>query len=609
MGNFVQPEELNLATIFKGNNYIIPIYQRSYAWGKDEIEQLITDIADSNGRYYIGSLIVDKVDTNLYSVIDGQQRLTTIFLLLSHLKPSLLSQFSLKFEAREKSNRTLSEIVLKEKQTLQKDGTLYSDEILDGLRVIENFFKPKDEAFKLKFCNRFQEILIIKTQVPKGIDLNHYFEIMNTRGEQLEIHEIAKGRLLGIIDDADDRNIAATIWDACSKMDSYIQMNFNAESRDSLFCECWNKFTLEDFSDIREKIDIKTFPFEARFSLLEKLKNSDGKNTSAGNATDSTTDSEENQRFETIVTFPNFLLLVNEALLNNQNEDDSSLDDKKFIDSLKRHWKSSENAKLFIFNLLKMRFFFDKYIIKREFAKDYKDEGRWSLQKMEMYYDERKTQKKPQYYLTYGEEDNEQGRTKKLRLLQSALRVTYTAPKTMHWISAVLCKLMNSENADLIELLEKYACRKILTADYKNAMGFGIDRIVFTYLDYILERDGKSKIPNFNFQFRTSIEHFYPQTPIDSEPWADEYLHSFGNLALITVKANSKFSNLAPQSKVDSYPETIKQSPKLNLMQLMMHDNGGWTEDLVRRHEEDMKLVLDNELRRYNLMDCLENEN
>jgi len=44
-------------------------------------------------------------------------------------------------------------------------------------------------------------------------------------------------------------------------------------------------------------------------------------------------------------------------------------------------------------------------------------------------------------------------------------------------------------------------------------------------------------------------------------------------------------------------------------MQLMMHDNGGWTEDLVRRHEEDMKLVLDNELRRYNLMDCLENEN
>lgn len=593
MGNFTQPEELNLTTVFKGNNYIIPIYQRSYAWEKDEIEQLITDIADSNGRYYIGSLIVDKMDTNLYSVIDGQQRLTTIFLLLSYLKPSLISQSSLTFEAREKSNKTLAEIVLREKQTLIKDGTLYSDEILDGLNIIENYFKNKDDNFKQKFCDRFSEILIVKTQVPKKIDLNHYFEIMNTRGEQLEIHEIAKGRLLGAIEEKDDRNIAAIIWDACSQMDSYIQMNFDTESREKLFGISWNMYTSANFFELKEKINTKSIPMEMRFSLKEKL---DGQ---VIEKLDSKSDLEENERFEAVVTFPNFLLLVNEAILNNPTEDDSSLDDKKFINSLKWHWENNQSATAFIFNLLKMRFLFDKYIIKREFAKDYKEEGRWSLQKMEMYYDENKKQKKLQYHLTYGEEKNEQEKTQNLRLLQSALRITYTSPKTMHWISKVLSALIKSEEVCLTELLEKFACQKVFSSDYKNSKGFNIDRIVFSYLDYILERDGKSEIQNFRFHYRRSIEHFYPQTPIDTETWEEEYLHNFGNLALITVKANSKFSNLSPQSKVDSYPETIKQSPKLNIMKKMMLDNGGWTKDLVLRHEKEMMNILDNELRRY----------
>ena len=42
--------------------------------------------------------------------------------------------------------------------------------------------------------NKFSTVTIIRTQVPQNIDLNHYFEIMNTRGEQLELHEIVKAR-------------------------------------------------------------------------------------------------------------------------------------------------------------------------------------------------------------------------------------------------------------------------------------------------------------------------------------------------------------------------------------------------------------------------------
>lgn len=586
MGKYIDPVELNLTNVFENKDFIVPIYQRSYAWEKTEIEQLITDIIDSKGRYFLGSLIVDKVDTNLYSVIDGQQRLTTVFLLLSFLKSSFVSSKSLKFEAREKSNRTLSEI--NNGAELVKDNSLYSDEILNGVEIVKHFFEGKEDLIKV-VESRLSDILIIMTQVPKKIDLNHYFEIMNTRGEQLEIHEIAKGRLLSIIDEENDKNLAAAIWDACAQMDSYIQMDFDTESRELLFSSTWNDFLAKDFDELKEKIKISSLENEKKFSLHEilqhpewGLREKDKKNL----------DPEENERFEPIISFPNLLLVVNEAIQNKGSDEDALLDDKKFLENLGDHFQSDKAAKDFIFTLLRMRYLFDKYILKREFAKDYKEDGKWSLQKIEMYWDENRKQKKPKYTLTY--EDDVKSQT--LRLLQSALRITYTSPKTMHWISQSLASLYENENIDLLSQLEKYASEMVVKAKYKTSKGFDIDRIVFTYLDYILERDGKSSIPNFQFQYRTSIEHFYPQKPAEKGGWEWGILNNFGNLALITVKSNSQFSNLDPDAKASTYPDTLKQSPKLTRMAKLMNEKGCWSEALVLQHEKEMIEVLEQEL-------------
>ena len=66
--------------------YIIPIYQRNYNWGFDEITQLLQDIYESYHKdktqdYFLGSLIVFKRQSaSIYEVIDGQQRLTTLSL-------------------------------------------------------------------------------------------------------------------------------------------------------------------------------------------------------------------------------------------------------------------------------------------------------------------------------------------------------------------------------------------------------------------------------------------------------------------------------------------------------------------------------------------------
>ena len=62
----------------KGDEYIIPLYQRAYAWEDKQLIQLIEDIIDiaDDDYYYIGTLIVSK-QKNKFEVIDGQQRLTS----------------------------------------------------------------------------------------------------------------------------------------------------------------------------------------------------------------------------------------------------------------------------------------------------------------------------------------------------------------------------------------------------------------------------------------------------------------------------------------------------------------------------------------------------
>ena len=70
-----------VSRIFSNVHYEVPIYQRNYAWETDQIEQLIEDINSSKDDYFLGNLIVNQKENNVYEVIDGQQRLTTLYLL------------------------------------------------------------------------------------------------------------------------------------------------------------------------------------------------------------------------------------------------------------------------------------------------------------------------------------------------------------------------------------------------------------------------------------------------------------------------------------------------------------------------------------------------
>jgi uncharacterized protein with ParB-like and HNH nuclease domain len=137
--------------------------------------------------------------------------------------------------------------------------------------------KEKNSESIEDFKKKLDLIRIIRTQVPKDIDLNHYFEIMNTRGEQLELHEILKAKIIGAIKTGDkvtetDKMIAATIWDACAQMDKYVQMSFSVAVRGQLFDNNWDTFKCQNFEEIRNAYNEKQ-ENETECTLRCKLQN------------------------------------------------------------------------------------------------------------------------------------------------------------------------------------------------------------------------------------------------------------------------------------------------------------------------------------------------
>ena len=194
-------EELRILdehTLFDADaHYVIPRYQRAYAW--EEIGQLIDDIndidIDSLENYYIGSLIVSKIQgkAETYEVVDGQQRLTTLFLLLQYLVfdgvlEGDLGQ-TLSFDCRPNSNYTLARIQKILASQIDDENSI-EQPILNGLKVIRLKFEEKSGLNRDDFVSRLAHVVLYRIEVPEHTDLNRYFEIMNTRGEQLEQHDI-----------------------------------------------------------------------------------------------------------------------------------------------------------------------------------------------------------------------------------------------------------------------------------------------------------------------------------------------------------------------------------------------------------------------------------
>lgn len=610
-------EELKIletgGTIFSGGvHYVIPRYQRAYAWQDKEIVQLVDDIADfdSTGYYYIGSLVVSKVNgkDNTFEVVDGQQRLTTLFLLLNYLvsKDGLaagLVEQRLSFDCRDNSNYTLSCIqeLMQEKLSFESEDRI-EQSIRNGVKAIKQKFENDDIAID-EFVERLKKVVLFRIEVPENTDLNRYFEIMNTRGEQLEQHDILKAQLMGSIRCREEQELFSKIWDACSDMTGYVQMHFSPAVRETLFDSEWDSIPETEF----ENIDFNSENKECGNHSIKDIINNDFKVDNV----DGTLDDGTHLRFESIIDFSDFLLHTLRVFVKKERinvELGSLLDDKKLLNDFNSVVKGAEDkglfAESFIIHLLKTRYLFDKYIIKREYTGDDND-GKWSLKELKQagshnrktaYYVNTALKIAGEWYSTY------EPRNKECLMIQSALRVSYTSPKVMHWITELLLWVLDDSNtpAELTTAVERIAARatKENFLDKKDyALGVKTPHIVFNFLDYLLWKKDKISYADFEFEFRNSVEHWYPQNPSDGSFPEWEEVDTFGNLCIISRNVNSKFSNLSPKSKMQSYDKLVeKGSIKLRIMGELIKgcSNDDWaTGGKCKEHQKNMIKTLE----------------
>lgn len=604
------------SSIFKSVRYCIPLYQRDYAWEEKQIVQLIEDIDDVKlgDNYYIGSLIVANHE-GVYEVVDGQQRLTTLFLLLSYLGINTGKEDALSFSCRDKSNYTLRHIrnILADERD-KYDVDQLQQNIICGLNIIKESIEKFTDEHKSLFMKKLENVVLYRIEVPDHTDLNHYFEIMNTRGEQLEQSDVLKARLMSELQgNKSEQEVFAEIWDACRDMSGYVQMHFTPAMRGQLFTAEWGRIPSCKLVDYM-KLPVSSVS-ESGAYISDIISSNYTVKTEDGYLEDDT-----RVRFESVIDFPYFLLHVLKVYLALHPEIKHSngdalvyelLDDKKLTSSFERVLNCgvvnggpidrARFSREFMICLLRTRYLFDKYIIKREYANESSD-GEWSLKSL--FVSGQQSNKRAYYANTrfaaykQWESTNRWRHTHNL-MLQSALRVSYTSPKVMHWITKLLIWL--SYNADGLDTkipnytdeineIAKCPVREFLeNKDF--SLGVNTPHVVLNYLDFLLWK--KDQAVDFTFEFRNSVEHWYPRNPSEGtfERWEDN-VDRFGNLCLIQRNVNSRFSNMSPEAKKSTFKEMIaKGSLKLRIMSELTKGNNAsqeWKDTIVAEHEKDM---------------------
>lgn len=628
-----EPTVFSLNNIFSDarHRYVIPLYQRNYAWGLAEIDALIDDIGNHDGgSYYIGTLIVKKRDNGEYEVIDGQQRLTTLSLIcfcLDEKNEGAAKSYRnvLRFEAREQSNTLLDQIF---------NGSVgFDNKDLDSnsVRILENYKIIKNKIGKLG-SEKLKNINIFRIDVPPKTDLNHYFEVMNNRGVQLEQHEILKAKLMVPLKEDADRSKFSSIWEACADMNRPIQMCFDVNFRDLIFTQSHDQF---DGGKNHEYI------YGADVVQISH----------------SSTKEQDEQKRNSVIDFSNFLVQVIVLFIEkNKNQKIFPIQEKKYFndkDFLKKYELIKDscavNIKEFSLFLLKSRFLLDSFIIHRS-----EKDNDFSI----------KIHKKDKESSYLKNSFSDKKASDHIIMLQSMFHVSHPSNTYKYWLYYAIKWLHNDYKSDEtlsyvispdkfigeLKRIGKEFFMQILVNgnislsdqqcdpnvdDWKKInQGTGVHNFVFNWLDYLIWADinsgqadigvyaksygekigstfpiydegkGQSvifeRIKYFNFTQRSSVEHFYAQNMLKTaensdQKWSSENIHNFGNLCLISKSENSRFSDQTPVSKRDEFVEKKKRSAEsLKLMLMMLHKN--WDVENMECHEKLMIELLKSSL-------------
>lgn len=237
----VQPDKQNIDKVFANTTYYIDFYQRQYKWNDVPVKRLLDDIffrfnkeyerhkdsdieldklIDDYGWYYLNSYVTNKSEGKLY-VVDGQQRLTTLTLILiklMHLSKKYESKLTMwisnkivgqsgyeqTFWMNHEAHIATMQDLFDDKELSEVDtrSGITAKNMVTNYKVISTWLdkeltdRHRFESFAFYFLKR---LVLINLNVEQT-DVPMVFEVINDRGVRLKPYEILKGKLLGQVD-------------------------------------------------------------------------------------------------------------------------------------------------------------------------------------------------------------------------------------------------------------------------------------------------------------------------------------------------------------------------------------------------------------------------
>lgn len=247
MPETIKAGEQNIVRIFS-DEYLfeIPVFQRPYAWTTDEVDDLLDDLLFAMRRndgepYFLGSIVLIKGDDPDSQVVDGQQRLTTLTMLLCILRelaedPAVKTALDTRIRQQEDVLAGTKEVV--RLRLRRQDNAFFYDNVQNGggvnsllespsaretdsqQRIYENVRRLYEELTKLAMHELrdlatfiIQQCYLVVVATSDATSASRIFSVMNDRGLDLSPTDILKAEIIGSIVADEDQQTYGDKWE------------------------------------------------------------------------------------------------------------------------------------------------------------------------------------------------------------------------------------------------------------------------------------------------------------------------------------------------------------------------------------------------------------
>ena len=531
---------IKIKDFFNGRFFEIPKYQRGYAWELQNIRELFEDIIESiesNSNHYIGTIVLSKSDDDdeKFYVVDGQQRITTLTLIISSLIKNLSEKdqaYYERFYIKEDDRFRLS--------PLNRDNKFLTD-LFDN-----NVGKPQNKSQRY-LEEAFQEI---KYKVNK-IDNKLKFLKSVEKLEVMEFVENSEGDAIRIFQTVNDRGKPLSNMEKAKSLLIYFSNRYLNKKLDNQINDC--------FSDIFEIYDdIKHLGEELNINLIKN------KEFNEDNLMRYHFVSYSDENYDPTASYVLQFLKNKLTGYRNSNKSDNYLEIENFINSYSKSLKSFfENCKNVIERAKNESRYFKLFVILNLSATLYplviKLE---SLGLLDVNLQRESFEKFTFYDL--------------IELIEVRVYKTRgTDPKAD--ISRLIFNIDNKNNIDIENYLFWFNSKWMPKEEFQAHLFswiFGnraLNHIFINYCEHLQNEEYKISELKELINKNPNIEHVLSQTPTfaprtmgfkNKEDFID-YEHTLGNLTILERNLNSSIQNKSPIDKVETYSKSLFSMTKI----------------------------------------------